>query len=196
MLLSRHASLASAFAASAFLFSASAEAATYVTQVTGSASGAFSYSRVEITWSTTVPVGEAVDFTDLRELRFSIYDSGNTLVFTDLMISEGEIQRIGGVERSREAIWFAGVSGVSGVSISEFDNDMDSVQLGRATGTTFIIASYDPESIDLVYHINGVRQEYVPFSAASWNTSAIPEPSACAAFAGMLGLTLLLRRRA
>lgn len=193
MLLSRHAFLASALAASAFLFSASAEAATYVTQVTGSASGAFSYSRVEITWSTTVPVGEAVDFTDLSELRFSIYDSGNTLVFTDLMISEGEIQRIGGVERSREAIGFAGVSGVS---ISEFDNDMDSVQLGRATGTTFIIASYDPESIDLVYHIDGVRQEYVPFSAASWNTSAIPEPSACAAFAGMIGLTLLLRRRA
>lgn len=192
-MLSRPASLAFAFAASAFLFSVSAEAATYVTQVTGSATGAFSYSRVEITWSTTVPVGEAVDFTDLSELRFSIYDSGNTLVFTDLMISDGAIQRIGGVERSREAIWF---EGISGVSITEFDNDMDSVQWTRASGTTFIIASYDPELIDLVYHIDGVRQEFATFSPESWTTSAIPEPSACAAFAGMLGLTLLLRRRA
>lgn len=192
-MLSRSASLASALAASAFLFSASAEAATYVTQVTGSATGAFSYSRVEITWSTTVPVGEAVDYSDLSDLRFSIYDSGNTLVFTDLMISEGQIQRIGGVERSREAIWF---EGVSGVSVTAFDNDLDSVQLGRASGTTFIISSYEPEVIDLVYHVNGVRQEYASFNAETWTTAAVPEPSAVAAFAGMLGLTLLLRRRA
>jgi len=194
--------LSFSLAASAFLFAASAEAATYVTQISGTGSGETIISRIEITWSTNVAVGGDVRPGDLTDLVFSIYDNGNTLIFTDHAINDGVVQTVGGVPRTLSDIDFIAVSGVY---ISDFDNDINTVEDreaegGGATGITFNMycpgVHYPGTEAIIFRYVDGVRMEPSNLNDLTVTTTVIPEPSACMAFAGMFGLTLLRRKRA
>ena len=173
-----------------------AQAVTYTTQINGSSTGSFEIGRLEVTWSTSQPFGSAVNHTDLTDLTLSFYDDGDVLVYSDIVISGGTVQPIGGVSRTFTDVVFTATSGVALLTI---DNDLNQIQFGSAGGTTYNIygSLTAGNSANFAYYEDGGFQEDATFNITDQSTSAIPEPSAFAATAGLLGLgaTLTGRRR-
>jgi hypothetical protein len=178
------------------LFTGTAQAGaaptTYTTQITGNFNGSFELSRIEVVWSTSVAFGNLLDETGLTDLTISLYDNSNTLFYTDAAIIGGVRQPIGGVSRDLGDVEF---SGVSGVSIASFDNDLNQVQLGAATGTTYNLYGSATLSINVASYLNGGLLGDDTFIVTSQSTSAVPEPSSYAALAGLAGLGFAVARR-
>ena len=182
----------------ALLLAGAAQAATYTTLFTGTSDATlFDLDHIEVTWSTTETFGNAINETHLSDLTISLYDSGNTLFYSATVIAGGVVQSIGGVSRSISDVSFTATTGVS--INNSFDNDLNQLQLSSASGTTFNIYGNAGSLFNVAFYEDGVAQEDANFNITGQSTSAIPEPSAFAATAGLLGLGTVLtgrRRRA
>ena len=181
------------------LLAGAAQAATYTTQFDGTNDplNAFQVGRIELVWTTTVPVGNPVGVADLSDLTFSFYDNSNILVYTDNTIVGGIVQPIGGIARPIDDIVF---SATSGVSIQALDNDLDQKQFNvSASGTTYNMYSSIGGSgpvINLARYLNGAFTSDATFNITGQTTAgAIPEPSSYAALAGLVGLGFVAARR-
>ncbi len=181
--------------ATPLLIVGSAQAATYTTQITGIDNATlFNINYIEIVWSTTVAESAPVGVADLSDLSFSFYNDSNALVYTDVAISGGTVQAIGGVARTLSDLSF---NAVSGISIADFDNDFNQVQLGAASGTTYNLYGDTSDVINVADYLDGDLVEDATFTVTGQSTSvaAVPEPSAYAALAGLLGLGFSVTRR-
>jgi hypothetical protein len=173
------------------------EAATYTTQITGTSAGTlFQVSRIEIVWSTSVSEGAAVTAADLTDWTISAFD-GEDLIYSDVVISAGVIQSLAGISRGASDISF---SAVSGESVLDFDNDLPQQQLGASTGgitANFYSSNSDVGgTVNVAQYNDGTLIEDVTFTVTSQvTTSAIPEPSAFAALAGLGVLSMAAARR-
>ena len=180
----------------AVLLSSVAHAETYITEFTGTDIGSFQVSRIEIVWATPVAMNNPVAVADLTDLSFSFYDDSDALVYTDNAIVGSVVQAIGGVSRTLADLTF---NGTSGVSIQSLDNDLNHVQFGAASGETYnlygVVSGGSP-AINLAFYEDGAFQEDATFNVTGQNTTtAVPEPSSCAALAGLFGLGLATLRR-
>lgn len=177
----------------ALLALGAAQAATYSTQITGTDNATeFELNYLEVVWSTSATFGSAVDETALSDLSISIYDNSNALVYNDVVISGGIVQSIGGLSRNLSDISF---SATSGSAVLNFDNDLNQIQLGSASGTTFNIYGDTSVSLNLAYYLEGILQEDATLLNLTQNTTAVPEPSGCAALAGLICAGFAFTRR-
>lgn len=187
--------------AGSLAFIGTTHAATYLTTFFGSDDNTISISRIELLWTTEIVSGNAVTVADLSDLRISFFDESDALVFTDHAIIGGGEQSISGISRQAGDIEFNATSGVSDESVAGFDNATAANLLNGSSGTTYNIygplpGENDALVINLARYQAGSFADNTVFTVAGQNTVAvIPEPSACAALAGLLGLGFAATRR-
>lgn len=173
---------------------------TYTTTFTGTSNAEFTpaLERIEFHWTTAVPLNNVVSVGDLSNLSIFFYDESDALVFTDHAIIGGAAQPISGITRVIGDITFDAILGttVEGTNVTSFDNAGDASLLNGSTGTTYNI--YGPAAQDIiiaVYRNGALDGDGALFTFTGQTTSAIPEPSAYAAFAGLGALGLAVARR-
>ena len=195
----------------ALLLASVAHAETYITEFSTGTSvevtiddlgNTFTVNHVEVVWSTSVAAGNPVAVADLSDLSFSLYSDSDVLVYMDNAIMGGAVQPLGGVSRTLADIVFNATSGTTGTgsngTVQSLDNDLNQVQFGSASGSTFNIygvTSGGAPAINLAAYFNGQFKDDATFTVSGQTTGAIPEPSSCAALAGLLGLGFAAARR-
>lgn len=201
-----------------FLLTAAAQAATYTTvfggddvevTVNNDPVVTWTVAYIEVVWATSVAEGNPVGTADLSDLSFSLYNDSDAVLYTDNAIVGGVVQPLGGVSRTLADITFNAISGTRVASdpgnngkIQSLDNDLNQVQFGSASGSTFNIYGVTgggAPALNLASYFDGGFIDDATFNVTGQNTTggAIPEPSSAAALTGLacLGLVITTRRK-
>lgn len=171
-------------------------AANFQTTLTlGSPGGTPLVDTVVINWSTDLTSG-TVSESDLTNWSYELLGGGSS-VYSETVIAAGVVQPIGGVSRTLSDLLFD--FDLDTLTLNEFDNDIDILQIGAATGltyNTYLNLLFGP-GISADQFSDGVLIETSvldsPFSQVT--VSSIPEPSTLLGLLAIGSLGVFSRKR-
>lgn len=175
------------------LVAATSEAGVYVTTYTLNTPYTVTspdVTQVLVSWSTDL-TGGIVSQADLTDWSISLLGGGN-LVYTDVVVTAGSVQSIGGVSRGFADILFT--FNLDTLSAGDFDNMLSGTLLAGASVPSYNVYSYPQGPFDPPYSTLGIwangnesTRELPGYSSVT----TVPAPGTLAAIA----LAGLRRRR-
>jgi PEP-CTERM motif len=146
-------------------------------------------------WSTNLTTGTVTE-SDLTNWSYELLN-GASSVYTETVIAGGVVQPIGGVSRTVGDLNFSFDLGT--LTFGLFDNDLNTVQVGAATGVTYNIFTPIPAFFDFRRYENGVLtneslgNDYTQSTIEV--TASTPEPGTILGLLAVGSLGALSRKR-
>jgi hypothetical protein len=171
-------------------------AANFKTTLTlNNSAGTPPVNTVIFNWSTNLTTG-TVTASDLTNWSYELLNGGSS-VYTETVISGGVVQPIGGVSRTLADLNFNFNLGT--LTLGLFDNDLNAVQVGAATGTTYNIFTPLPNLFDFKRYENGTQTDQSLLNEYTQSTievtASTPEPSTILGLLAVGSLGVLSRKR-